>query len=121
MLLRIKILNSGLALVLMCLNGLPCLAEDPSPPTPSGAERAQKLNQILDEGLEQSRKQALVLRAAEEQNVRFNKYLDDANAALSKQDRLLSRFDRILDTWEKQQKQYQAYLDRLTKTGMRLR
>jgi hypothetical protein len=115
------------ALPLILLLGLtfllarPCRAEESKAPMTSGAERAQKLNQILDEGLEQSRKQAMVLKAAEEQNTRFNKYLNDANATLAKQDRLLSRFDRILDTWEKQQKQYQAYLDRLTKTGMRIR
>ena len=108
-------------LFFLLLWAIPCLAQDPAAPPPSGAERAQKLNQILDEGLEQSRKQALILKAAEEQNTRFNKYLTDANAVLAKQDRLLSRFDSILTTWERQQKQYQTYLDRLTKTGMRLR
>ncbi len=86
-------------------------AEDPAPAnTPSAAEKLFSAVQgKATDAMEASQKS--IKKAQEKADAIFKRQ----NDLLTKQEADTARFEKILDTWEKQQAQYQLYLDSLTK------
>ena len=59
----------------------------------------------------------MVKKGAQEQDETHKKNLElmaQAEAMIKRQEHNLDRFDKILATWERQQAQYQRYLDSLS-------
>ncbi|MBK8036450.1 MAG: hypothetical protein IPK22_04845 [Verrucomicrobiaceae bacterium] len=79
---------------------------------PSRAQTPQEVNSKAQEINAQSQ------RLLDEQSERFKRaeeLLKRQEQLMGKQEASFKRFETILDVWEKQQKQYQGYLDTLPK------
>ena len=75
----------------------------------------QQLQKLFDEQEQHRRRQEKIIKQAEEQSRRLEALLVKQEDFIEKQLRAQARYDRILETWEAQQKQHQRYLDGLPK------
>ncbi len=69
----------------------------------------------LAEQAEQSKHYAELLKSQDAIHQRAEALVAKQEQLMARQEADFARFEKILDTWEKQQKQYQRYLDSLTK------
>src|SRR5258705_11336410 len=86
------------------------------PEQPAPAKQAdQQYQRLLDEQADRARRAEVMLKEQEAQHKRVETLLAKQEDFLEKQLRAFKRFEKILDTWETQQQQYQKYLDTLPK------
>jgi hypothetical protein len=80
-----------------------------------GVSSASALLQAQKDYDEQVKRQQAQLDAYDQQNKRGEALLVTQEQLMKRQLDAFARFEKILDTWESQQKQYQKYLDSLAK------
>lgn len=69
----------------------------------------------LAEQAERSKHSAELLKSQDALHQRAEVLIGKQEQMMTRQEADFARFEKILDTWEQQQKQYQRYLDSLTK------
>ena len=84
--------------------------------TPTNETSDAQYQRALAEQAEQSKRYAESLRKQEETLKRAEALIATQEEFLKRQAADLDRYEKSLDTWEKQQKQSQKYLDSLTKS-----
>jgi hypothetical protein len=112
----------ALAAILFCCFNLPragaqSASKESAPPpaqqtdaqrTAEQQERIEHYNQLVHD-------QQQLVRDQEDRAKRVESLLVRQEQLMSKQEAAFTRFEKILDTWDQQQKQYQKYLDSLKK------
>ena len=86
----------------------------PDNPT-SSAQTDQQYQQLLDGQADRARRAEFMMKEQEGQLARAEALMKAQEALFDRQLKAFARFEKILDTWETQQEQYQKYLDTLPK------
>ena len=81
----------------------------------STAQAWKNYDEQLKQQQEMRKRDEALVTAAEDQHKRAGALLTTQEQAMQRQLDDMARFEKILDTWESQQKQYQKYLDSLPK------
>jgi hypothetical protein len=90
------------------------------------AQREQQYQRLLDDGADHSKQAEVLLKEQEAElkqqeavhkadRKRVEAMLGEQENLLARQAKYVTRYEKILDTWESQQKEYQRYLDTLPK------
>jgi hypothetical protein len=95
------------------LSSMHALAVDQPLNGPASTANSSTSNEALKEQYALSVKSQL--RNAEETHQKNIALLNRNESMMNRQERDVERFEKILDTWERQQMQYQKYLDSLQK------
>jgi uncharacterized protein (DUF3084 family) len=100
--------------VLLAVLGAACARADPEPANPGPTTDPIRARQV--ELFDKAEKdQAETHKINMEYYDRAEKVLQRAEALAARQEADSTRFEKILDTWERQQAEYQKYLDSLPK------
>ena len=90
-------------------------AQIKSEPEAAAATTDQQYQRMLDEQDARFKRGDELLRAQEEAHKRALILFTKQEGHIKRQEEYLNRYQNILETWERQQRQYQKYLDSLGK------
>jgi septal ring factor EnvC (AmiA/AmiB activator) len=114
-----KYRNAAVGLGLLALVGLWFAFRASAQTKPEQASPAtqadQKYQRMLDEQADRAKRAEVMLKEQEAQHKRVETLLAKQEEFFERQLRAFKRFEKVLDTWETQQQQYQKYLDTLPK------
>ncbi len=111
-----KYRNTALALGILALAVAWFILQAHGQNRPEPAVQAdQQYQKLLDEQADRAKRAEIILKEQEAQHKRIEALVAQQEDFLKRQLEAFKRFEKILDTWEAQQRQYQRYLDTLPK------